>query len=137
MAKFNIKEFAGNAIVPAVAINVAGVAEPYVDNFMNKNVKELSSNAAVNTNAKYAKYMKMGLYTLVGLGAQAVAQVVDGGKEVDFTGKTVGLFMYGLSGATAAEDPVMNIPGGYRTPGNTTNAPAARQVVTRTANFIS
>lgn len=139
MAKFDMMRYARDAIVPAVTVNAAGFVEPKLDNFMNKKVKMLSSDATVNpTGAKYAKYLKMLLYTGVGLVSQAVVEVVADGNEIGETaGDAFGTFMYGLSGATAAEDPVINVPGAYRVPGNTTNAAPARQVFTRTANFIS
>jgi hypothetical protein len=135
---FDLKRYARDAIVPAVTVNVAGAIEPTLDNWMNANVKMLSSNSAVNTNAKSAKYMKMALYTGLGLLAQGVVEVVADGNEIAETaGDAVGTFMYGLSGATAAEDPVINVPGGYTQTGNPQGSAPAKQVVTRTANFLS
>jgi hypothetical protein len=137
-SKFDLKRFARDAVVPAVTINAAGFVEPKLDDFMNAKVKMLSSNSAINPNAKYAKYMKMLLYTGIGLAGQTAVEVVaDGNAIAETAGDAFGTFMYGLSGATAAEDPVYNVPGGYRTAGNTTGAAPSRQVATRSANFIS
>jgi hypothetical protein len=137
MAKFDLGKYGRDAIIPAVTINMAGAVEPKLDNWLNAKVKILSSNAAINTNAKYAKYAKAGLYTGLGLVSQAAAMVIDGGDGVDMIGEGAGTFFYGLSGATLAEDPVMNVPGGFRLAGNPQGAAPARQAVTKTANFIS
>ena len=137
MTKFDIKEFAMTAVVPAVAINAAGAVEPMLDNAVNKYIPFISSNAAVNKNAKYAKYMKAGLYTLIGLGVQGAAMTMKSNKTIDAAADAVSLFAYGLSGATLAEDPVFNVPNPqYQSPGQVAAAPA-RQVVVRTGNVIS
>ena len=139
MTKFDIKEFAMDAVVPAAAINFAGLIEPKLDNFVNNNATLgtiIGSNAAMNKNAKYAKYMKAGLYTGIGL-AIAALQQTHGSKKTERITEAAGLFAYGLSGATLAEDPVINVPNPqYQTPGQSAAQPV-RQVVVRTGNVIS
>ena len=132
-------------VVPLVAINAAGFVEPTLDNFINKNAvlgKVIGSNASMNPNAKYAKYAKVALYNLVGLGI-AVLTEGKGGKMKPLV-EAAPLFCYGLAGATAAEDPVFNVPSpGYAIAGNPQSrfgGPSAipvRQVKSRTGNFIS
>ena len=142
MTKFNVKEFAMSAVVPAVAINAAGYVEPMVENYLNKVptssfLSFLSSNAAVNPNqAKNAKMIKAALYTGIGLAIQG-AHMMYGSKKTEPFAEGAGLFFYGLSGATLAEDPVINVPNPqYRVPAGPATTPS-RQVVVRTANVIS
>jgi hypothetical protein len=146
MAKFNLKEFATDAIMPAALINVAGFIEPKVEDYLSgaKNtgaLNMLNSSAVYNKGgasaAKNAKWYKVLLYTGIGLAAQAGLSTVDG-KMADHAGRAVGLLMYGLSGATIAEDPVLNVASPvYRQVGNPQGGMPSAQVVTRTANVIS
>jgi hypothetical protein len=138
MSKFNLKEFGAYAVAPAIAINASGFVEPKLDNFLNGTKTPFSSNAANNTNAKYAKYIKATTYTVLGLATQAVTQHFLDEKDGAWLGNTVGMFFYGVSAATIAEDPVFNVPSPkYSIAGNPQSAPPAQQVTTRSANFIS
>jgi hypothetical protein len=120
VAKFDVKKFAMNAVVPAVTINAAGFIEPKLEDYLSgsKNTGALSflnSNGSYNKGgsaaAKNAKYIKVALYTGLGLVAQAAVQQFGDGEEIaEVAGQAIGTFLYGLSGATAAEDPYVPSP---------------------------
>ena len=62
-------------------ILVGGYLEPKIDNYINTNVKMLSSNATLNPNAASAKYMKTAVYTIGALAVDAATEIFDGGDE--------------------------------------------------------